>query len=89
MMTSYFRPGGLWRELPAGFEDAVRQFLKGFPKRVADYESLLTKNPLFIDRTRQIGVISAEDALRWGLTGPMLRGSGIGLDFRKAQPYSG
>jgi NADH-quinone oxidoreductase subunit D len=89
MMTSYFRPGGLWRELPAGFEDAVRQFLKGFPRRVAQYESLLTKNPLFIDRTRQIGVISAEDALRWGLTGPMLRGSGIGLDFRKAQPYSG
>ena len=89
MMTSYFRPGGLWRELPAGFEDAVRQFLKSFPRRVAQYESMLTKNPLFIDRTRRIGVISAEDALRWGLTGPMLRGSGIGLDFRKAQPYSG
>jgi NADH-quinone oxidoreductase subunit D len=89
MMTSYIRPGGLWRDLPPGFEDAVRRFLKAFPARIAQYESLLTKNPLFIDRTRKIGVISAEDALRWGLTGPMLRGSGIGLDFRKAQPYSG
>ena len=89
MMTSYFRPGGLWRDLPAGFEAAVRQFIGTFPARVAQYESLLTKNPLFVDRTRRIGVISAEDALRWGLTGPMLRGSGIGLDFRKAQPYSG
>jgi len=89
MMTSYIRPGGLWRDLPPGFEDAVRRFLKAFPARIAEYESMLTKNPLFIDRTRKIGVISAEDALRWGLTGPMLRGSGIGLDFRKAQPYSG
>jgi NADH-quinone oxidoreductase subunit D len=89
MMTSYFRPGGLWRDLPAGFEAAVRQFIGTFPARVAQYESLLTKNPLFVDRTRRIGVISAEEALRWGLTGPMLRGSGIALDFRKAQPYSG
>jgi len=89
MMTSYIRPGGLWRDLPPGFEDAVRRFLKAFPARIAEYESMLTKNPLFMDRTRRIGVISAEDALRWGLTGPMLRGSGIGLDFRKAQPYSG
>ncbi len=89
MMTSYIRPGGLWRDLPPGFEDAVRRFLKAFPARIAEYESMLTKNPLFVDRTRRIGVISAEDALRWGLTGPMLRGSGIGLDFRKAQPYSG
>ncbi len=89
MMTSYIRPGGLWRDLPPGFEDAVRRFLKAFPARIAEYESMLTKNPLFMDRTRRIGVISAKDALRWGLTGPMLRGSGIGLDFRKAQPYSG
>jgi len=89
MMTSYFRPGGLWRDLPAGFEDSVRLFLKTFPERIVEYESLLTKNPLFIDRTRKIGVISAQDALRWGLTGPMLRGSGVGLDFRKAQPYCG
>jgi len=89
MMTSYIRPGGLWRDLPPGFEDAVRRFLKAFPARIAEYESMLTKNPLFMDRTRRIGVISAENALRWGLTGPMLRGSGIGLDFRKAQPYSG
>ena len=89
MMTSYIRPGGIWRDLPAGFEEAVRQFTRTFPKRIVEYESLLTRNPLFIDRTRKIGVIGAEDALRWGLTGPMLRGSGVGLDFRKSQPYSG
>jgi NADH-quinone oxidoreductase subunit D len=89
MMTSYIRPGGVWRDLPEGFEEAVRAFTRIFPKRIAEYESLLTRNPLFVDRTRKIGVIGAEDALRWGLTGPMLRGSGVALDFRRAQPYSG
>jgi NADH-quinone oxidoreductase subunit D len=89
MMTSYIRPGGVWRDLPAGFEEVVRQFTRAFPKRIAEYESLLTRNPLFIDRTRKIGVIGPEEALRWGLTGPMLRGSGVALDFRKSQPYSG
>ncbi len=89
MMTSYIRPGGVWRDVPPEFEGAVRQFLRIMPGRIDEYEDLLTKNPLFMDRTRKIGVISAEDAVRWGLTGPMLRGSGVGLDFRKAQPYSG
>lgn len=89
MMTSYIRPGGVWRDVPPEFEDAVRQVLRIMPGRIDEYENLLTKNPLFMDRTRKIGVISAEDAVRWGLTGPMLRGSGVGLDFRKAQPYSG
>jgi len=89
MMTSYIRPGGLWRDVPAGFEDAVRNFILLFPARVDEYEGLLTKNALFMDRTRGIGVINAEQALAWGLTGPSLRGSGFNYDVRKAYPYSG
>lgn len=89
MMTTYFRPGGLWRDVPAGFEEAVKEFLRIFPARVDQYEALLTKNPLFMDRTRKIGVISGVDAIRWGLTGPTLRGSGPSYDVRKAAPYSG
>ena len=89
MMTSYIRPGGLWRDVPQGFEEAVLQFVGKLPKRIVQYESMLTKNPLFLDRTRKIGVISAEQAVRWGVTGPMLRATGIPLDLRKAQPYSG
>jgi NADH-quinone oxidoreductase subunit D len=89
MMTTYIRPGGLWRDVPAGFEDAVREFLKAFPARIDEYEALLTKNPLFLERTKNIGVLSREDAIRWGVTGPMLRASGVAHDLRKAQPYSG
>jgi NADH-quinone oxidoreductase subunit D len=89
MMTSYIRPGGIWRDLPGGFEEAVRQFLRLFPRRIRQYEALLTKNPLFLDRTRQIGVLAAEPALRLGVTGPMLRAAGVPFDLRKVQPYSG
>jgi len=89
MMTTYFRPGGLWRDVPAGFEEAVRQILRTFPARIDQYEALLTKNPIFLDRTKNIGVINGKDAVRWGLTGPSLRGSGVNYDLRKLQPYSG
>jgi NADH-quinone oxidoreductase subunit D len=89
MMTTFFRPGGLWRDVPAGFEEAVRQFVRIFPARIDEYESLLTKNPIFLDRTQNIGVINGRDAVRWGLTGPTLRGSGVNYDLRKTQPYSG
>lgn len=89
MMTSYFRPGGLWRDLPDGFDAAVRQFLKIIPGRIDQYEDLLTNNPLYIERTRGIGAISSEQALQIGLTGPSLRATGVPLDMRKAQPYSG
>ncbi len=89
MMTTYIRPGGLWRDVPAEFEDAVRRFLDYFPRRIEEYEALLTKNPLYIDRTKEIGVISGEEAVQWGLTGPTLRGSGVAYDLRKALPYSG
>jgi NADH-quinone oxidoreductase subunit D len=89
MMTSYIRPGGLWRDVPAEFEPAVRQFLRLFPARIDQYERLLTRNPLFLDRTRKIAVVSGEDAVRWGLSGPSLRGSAVDFDLRKALPYSG
>lgn len=89
MMVSYFRPGGVWRDLPEEFVPAVRHFLDFFPARLADYEALLTHNPIFLKRTKGVGVISAEDAVNWGLTGPSLRASGVNWDIRKAQPYCG
>jgi NADH-quinone oxidoreductase subunit D len=89
MMTCYIRPGGLWRDLPPGFEQAVREFLQAFPARIRQYDRLLTENPLWIDRTRGIAVISGEEAVRCGLTGPSLRGSGVDFDLRKAVPYAG
>ena len=89
MMTTYIRPGGLWRDTPVEFEAAVRKFLELFPARIDEYEALLTKNPLFIERTRNIGVLSKGDALNWGASGPILRASGVAHDLRKARPYSG
>jgi NADH-quinone oxidoreductase subunit D len=89
MMTTYFRPGGVWRDVPVEFEAAVRNFLKIFPKRVDEYEALLTKNPLFLDRLYGIGKLDKETALQHGVTGPMLRASGVNWDLRKARPYSG
>jgi len=89
MMTSYIRPGGLWRDVPVEFEAAVRDFLKVFPKHINEYDALLTKNILFKNRTIGVGVLSKEDALRWGVTGPPLRASGVNQDLRKTQPYSG
>lgn len=89
MMATFLRPGGLWRDVPVEFEDAVRNFLKIFPARIDEYEALLTKNPLFKERTVKIGVLSKEDAIRWGVTGPSLRASNVKFDLRKAQPYSG
>ena len=89
MMTSYFRPGGLWRDVPAGFEDAVRDFIDYLPKRLDEYEALLSNNPIWLDRTKGVGVIDGPTALAWALTGPSLRGSGVNFDIRKAMPYSG
>jgi NADH-quinone oxidoreductase subunit D len=89
MMTTYFRPGGLWRDIPEEFEIAVRRFIRMMPERIKEYEALLTKNPIWMDRTKNIGKISAENAINMSLTGPVLRGSGVAYDVRKAQPYSG
>jgi len=89
MMTTYFRPGGVWRDVTTEFEGAVREFIDYFPKRIDQYEALLTKNPLYLDRTKGIGVITGEQALAWGVTGPSLRCTGIEYDIRKVSPYSG
>jgi NADH-quinone oxidoreductase subunit D len=89
MMTTYIRPGGLWRDVPVEFEAAVRNILKTFPRRVDEYEALLTRNPLMLDRTYGIGKLTGEECLNFGVTGPMLRASGVKWDLRKSRPYSG
>ena len=88
MMTSYFRVGGLALEPPLGWLKDVQKFVKSFPARIDEYEALLTRNPIWLGRTEQVGHISAEDAIALGLSGPSLRGSGVDWDIRKKQPYS-
>ncbi len=88
MMTSYFRVGGLWRDIPDQFADAVRQVLKLLPQRLLEYEKILKENPIWRERTVGVGVISQADAIAWGMSGPSLRGSGVNYDVRKAMPYS-
>ncbi|HJR80887.1 MAG TPA: NADH dehydrogenase (quinone) subunit D [Anaerolineales bacterium] len=89
MMTTYIRPGGLWRDVPVEFEAAVRNFINYFPKRVDEYEAIMTKNPIFMDRLVGIGKLDAATALQHGVTGPMLRASGVNWDLRKVRPYAG
>src|SRR5512142_2647395 len=89
MMTTYIRPGGRWRDVPVEFEGAVRRFLDYMPPRIDEYEALLTKNPLLLDRTVNIGILRKEDALSYGVTGPMLRAYGVNWDLRQARPYMG
>lgn len=88
MMSTYFRPGGLWRDLPEEFDEAVQFVLDTFPGKIDDYENLLIKNTVFVDRTQGVGFASAEDVIAHGMSGPILRASGVNLDMRKAQPYS-
>lgn len=88
MMTSYFRIGGLWRDVPEEFEPAVRDFLDYMPDRIREYERLLKENPIWKERTIGVGVISAQEAIQWSLSGPSLRGSGVNWDIRKVAPYS-
>jgi NADH-quinone oxidoreductase subunit D len=88
LTPSYFRIGGLMMDLPAGFERRVAQFQEAFPKAVDEFHKLLTGNKIFQKRTQNVGRISAEDAIDWGLSGPCLRGSGVNLDIRRANPYS-
>ena len=85
--AAYFRPGGVHQDLPAGLLEDIQKFCEDFPQVVDDFETLLTDNRIFRQRTVDIGVMSAEEAYDWGLTGPMLRGSGVAWDLRKAQPY--
>lgn len=89
MMGSYMRPGGVWRDLTDEFMPTLQNFMGYFPSKIDDYEALLVNNPLWIDRTQGIGVITPDDALALGCTGSTLRGSGVNYDVRKALPYSG
>jgi NADH-quinone oxidoreductase subunit D len=88
MMTSYFRVGGLALDAPLGFFEVVKKFADRFPSRVDEYESLLTENRIWKDRTRGVGQISTEDAIALGLSGPSLRASGVDFDLRRDMPYS-
>src|SRR5579883_2932632 len=89
MMTSYICPGGLQAELPSGFEDKVRAFLDYFPPYLQEYHDLLSNNQLWLERTKGVARLSKEDALAYGASGPVLRGSGVVWDIRKVFPYSG
>ncbi len=89
MTSNYFRVGGLSAELYDGFEKDVKEIIDTFPGYFDTYEGLLTKNTIWMQRTIGNGVISAEDAISYGITGPALRGSGVDWDLRRDNPYSG
>ena len=86
--AAYYRVGGVQRDLPNGLLDKIEEWLSGFGTVIDDIEGLLTDNRIFKQRTVDIGIVSKEEALNWGFTGPMLRGSGIAWDLRKSQPYA-
>ncbi len=85
--ANYFRPGGVAKDLPAGLEQKIAEWAEKFPKFIDDLETLLTSNRIWKQRTVDIGILSAEDALAWGFSGPCLRASGVPWDLRKSQPY--
>jgi NADH-quinone oxidoreductase subunit D len=88
MMTSYFRVGGLSQEPPLDFYERVQGFIKTFPSKIDEYSNLLTGNPIFINRLKGVGHLSAADAIALGVTGPPLRASGVDWDLRRDMPYS-
>jgi NADH-quinone oxidoreductase subunit D len=88
MMTSYIRIGGVALQPPAGWRQAIVRFLKYMPSRVDEYETLLTENRIWMGRTKNIGYISAEDAIALSMTGPTIRAAGVAYDNRKLFPYS-
>lgn len=87
MHAAYVRPGGVALDLPIGLMDDIYRWAEAFPQRVDEVEDLLTENRIWKQRTVDIGVVKAEDALNWGFSGVMLRGSGIKWDLRRTQPY--
>jgi NADH-quinone oxidoreductase subunit D len=89
MTPSYIRVGGVAQDLPDGLMEKLEKFLKVFPGRIDEYEALLTKNKIWMMRTKGVGRITAEEGMNLGLTGPLLRACGVRWDTRKAQPYSG
>src|SRR5438105_13548371 len=89
MMTSFTRVGGVAWDLPEGWLDQLQRFIDVMPGRIDDFESMLTDNPIWRQRTEGVGVISRKDAIEAGVTGPVLRASGVDYDLRKAFPFSG
>jgi NADH-quinone oxidoreductase subunit D len=89
MFPSYLRIGGLREDLPVGFHDAVNAFLARFPGKLEEYQGLLTKNQIWLKRTKGVGILSKEDTISYGLVGPLARAAGIAYDVRRAFPYSG
>jgi NADH-quinone oxidoreductase subunit D len=89
MFPSYMRIGGLREDLPPGFHDAVRAFLASFPQKLKEYQDLLTKNPIYIQRTKGVGALTHDEAIGLGLVGPLARASGVAYDVRRAFPYLG
>lgn len=85
---NYFRPGGVSRDLPEGFQEKARAYIKKQREKLPEYDDLFTGNQIFLARTQGVGVISAEDAVNYSLSGPTVRGSGVAYDVRKADPYS-
>jgi NADH-quinone oxidoreductase subunit D len=89
MFPSYLRIGGLREDLPTGFHAAVKKWLDAFPDHLSEYEDLLTKNQIWLKRTKSVGVLTADDTMAYGLVGPMARACGVAYDVRKAFPYLG
>jgi NADH dehydrogenase I D subunit len=89
LTTSYTRIGGLFRDVPEDFVEIVRSFIAEFPRFIDELEHMTLGNRIFEDRLRGTGTLSREDAINWGVTGPILRASGVAYDVRKAEPYSG
>ncbi|MBI1798583.1 MAG: NADH dehydrogenase (quinone) subunit D [Candidatus Eisenbacteria bacterium] len=89
MTASYFRVGGLASDIPAGLLDRCQKFVDEMPAHADEYETLLSKNPIWMARLKNVAPLSARDAIALGVTGPMLRGSGVRWDLRKTQPYCG
>lgn len=89
MNYGYYRIGGLSYDAPEGFEEAVRSFIRSMPEKLDEYHTFFMGNPIFLERTKGVGVISSEAAIDVGLTGPNLRAAGVPLDWRKARPYGG
>ena len=88
MMTSYIRVGGVMKDGTKEWFRGVREFINSLPEKIDEYESLLTNNPIWMDRTQGIGVMNKEQALAFSMSGPCLRASGVNFDFRKQRPYS-
>ncbi len=89
MMTSYIRVGGLALDTPRGWLDNVKRWIETVPAKIDEYEDLLTKNPIFLRRTKGVGQLDLAHLLDLGVSGPMIRAAGLGWDIRKNEPYSG